>query len=90
MCATCCNARQETDVPDLIPARMLNEFCHCSRLAYLEWMQGGRKGKEEGKGQAVSCIPTGTPQYRMPVLFSKSARQPVLEEPRSPATIWAQ
>jgi CRISPR-associated protein Cas1 len=28
------------DVPDLIPARMLNEFAYCSRLAYLEWVQG--------------------------------------------------
>jgi len=29
-----------TDVPDLIPARMLNEFAYCPRLAYLEWVQG--------------------------------------------------
>ena len=28
------------DVPDLIPARMLNEFSYCPRLAYLEWVQG--------------------------------------------------
>ncbi|MBV5273383.1 MAG: CRISPR-associated endonuclease Cas4/Cas1 [Lamprocystis purpurea] len=27
------------DVP-LLPARMLNEFCYCPRLAYLEWVQG--------------------------------------------------
>jgi len=40
MCATCCDAPQETDVPDLVPARMLNEFCYCPRLAYLEWVQG--------------------------------------------------
>ena len=25
---------------DLIPARMLNEFTYCPRLAYLEWVQG--------------------------------------------------
>ncbi len=30
----------ERDVPELIPARMLNEFCYCPRLAYLEWVQG--------------------------------------------------
>jgi CRISPR-associated protein Cas1 len=29
-----------SDVPDLIPARMLNEFAYCPRLAYLEWAQG--------------------------------------------------
>ena len=28
------------DVPDLVPARMLNEFAYCPRLAYLEWVQG--------------------------------------------------
>jgi CRISPR-associated protein Cas1 len=28
------------DVPDLVPARMLNEFTYCPRLAYLEWVQG--------------------------------------------------
>lgn len=28
------------DLPDLVPARMLNEFTYCPRLAYLEWVQG--------------------------------------------------
>ncbi len=32
--------RLEQDVPDLIPARMLNEFAYCPRLCYLEWVQG--------------------------------------------------
>ena len=27
------------DAP-LLPARMVNEFCYCPRLAYLEWVQG--------------------------------------------------
>jgi CRISPR-associated endonuclease Cas1/CRISPR-associated protein Cas4 len=27
-------------IPDLVPARMLNEFAYCPRLAYLEWVQG--------------------------------------------------
>lgn len=27
-------------VPELIPARMLNEYAYCPRLAYLEWVQG--------------------------------------------------
>ena len=30
----------QQDVPDLVPARMLNEFAYCPRLAYLEWVQG--------------------------------------------------
>lgn len=32
-------AGQVTEEP-LIPARMLNEFAYCPRLAYLEWVQG--------------------------------------------------
>lgn len=27
-------------IPDMIPARMLNEFVYCPRLFYLEWVQG--------------------------------------------------
>jgi len=27
-------------LPDLVPARMLNEYAYCPRLAYLEWVQG--------------------------------------------------
>ena len=26
--------------PDPVPARMLNEYAYCPRLAYLEWVQG--------------------------------------------------
>ncbi|MCX6678468.1 MAG: CRISPR-associated endonuclease Cas1 [Methanothrix sp.] len=28
------------DSPELIPARMLNEFAYCPRLCYIEWVQG--------------------------------------------------
>jgi len=28
------------DLPDLVPARMVNEYVYCPRLAYLEWVQG--------------------------------------------------
>lgn len=33
-------AHDMTDAPDLIPARMVNEFVYCPRLFYLEWVQG--------------------------------------------------
>lgn len=29
-----------TAIPELVPARMLNEFAYCPRLCYLEWVQG--------------------------------------------------
>ncbi len=28
-----------SEVPDLLPARMLNEFAYCPRLFFLEWVQ---------------------------------------------------
>ncbi|MDE0228677.1 MAG: CRISPR-associated protein Cas4, partial [Spirochaetaceae bacterium] len=28
------------DAPPLVPARMVNEYAYCPRLAYLEWVQG--------------------------------------------------
>jgi CRISPR/Cas system-associated exonuclease Cas4 (RecB family) len=31
---------ENDDVPELLPARMLNEFTYCPRLFYLEWVQG--------------------------------------------------
>jgi len=34
------NPAQSPDVPDLVPARMLNEFAYCPRLSWLEWVQG--------------------------------------------------
>lgn len=30
----------DNGLPDLVPARMLNEFAYCPRLFYLEWVQG--------------------------------------------------
>ena len=33
-------APTDSALPDLIPARMVNEFVYCPRLAYLEWVQG--------------------------------------------------
>jgi CRISPR-associated protein Cas1 len=27
------------DVPELVPARMLNEFCYCPRLFFIEWVE---------------------------------------------------
>src|SRR5690606_28240570 len=32
--------RESPRIPELVPARMLNEHAYCPRLAYLEWVQG--------------------------------------------------
>lgn len=34
-------------VPELVPARMLNEFAYCPRLCYLEWVQGEFAGNAD-------------------------------------------
>jgi CRISPR-associated protein Cas1 len=31
---------QASEAPELLPARMVNEYVYCPRLAYLEWVQG--------------------------------------------------
>ena len=33
--------------PELVPARMLNEFAYCPRLSYLEWVQGEFEHSED-------------------------------------------
>lgn len=35
------------DVPDLVPARMLNEFSYCQRLFYIEWVQARFAANED-------------------------------------------
>jgi len=32
--------RQGPDLPEYLPARMVNEFCYCPRLFYYEWVEG--------------------------------------------------
>ena len=34
------SATPAAEIPELVPARMLNEYAYCPRLAYLEWVQG--------------------------------------------------
>ena len=40
-------------IPDLLPARMLNEYAYCPRLFYLEWVQGEwRESHDTVEGRA--------------------------------------
>ena len=32
------SATPAAGIPELVPARMLNEYAYCPRLAYLEWV----------------------------------------------------
>jgi hypothetical protein len=40
MSIACEETVTQQNVPNLVPARMLNECAYCPRLAYLEWVQG--------------------------------------------------
>lgn len=58
------------DVPDLVPARMVNEVLYCERLMYLEWVQGefadnyftvdGRAVHRRADSRAKALRPTPT------------------------------
>ena len=68
--ATVQETEGQTDVPELIPARMLNEYTYCPRLAYLEWVQGefvdnletieGRFGHRRVDKRSNSTVPDGS------------------------------
>ncbi len=36
-----------SDVPEYVPARMVNEYCYCPRLFYLEWVQARFEGNAD-------------------------------------------
>lgn len=44
------------DVPELIPARMLNEFVYCPRLFYLEWVDGRWADNADTTGGSISHV----------------------------------
>lgn len=39
-CEVCSMVSSADSAPDLVPARMVNEFAYCPRLSYMEWVQG--------------------------------------------------
>lgn len=70
----------QTDVPDLVPARMVNEILYCERLFYLEWVQ--REFQDNAftlEGRAVHRR-ADRPGGRMPQPPSGAARAPRPEE----------
>ena len=77
MSMTCSDVARQTNVPDLVSARMLDEFCYCPRLACLEWVQGewahnretleGRfRHRRVDRPSAGEAIPVGYKRHRVP------------------------
>jgi len=65
------------DVPDLVPARMLNEFAYCPRLGYIMWVESefddnvytvdGRRvhGRVDGEAQELPQAEEAAEQQEM-------------------------
>jgi len=48
------NPNNEDDAPELLPARMLNEFVYCPRLFFLEWVEGEfRESEDTIRGRTI-------------------------------------
>jgi CRISPR-associated protein Cas1 len=60
-----------------IPARMLNEFAYCPRLAYLEWVQGEWADNVETL--------EGSHTHGVAYLPRRLRRGPIEASPRAPA-----
>jgi CRISPR-associated protein Cas1 len=57
----------EEQPPELIPARMLNEFVYCPRLFYLEWADGRWADNADTTGGTISHSSIDSRGGRMPV-----------------------
>lgn len=78
------------DVPELLPARMVNEYVYCPRLFYLEWVQGEwrdnaetadgrfqhrRVDEETGKMPAPAGVEPGEELHARSLLLSSDAHR---------------
>ena len=50
--------------PECVPARMLNEFVYCPRLAYIEWVQGDFAASYETVDGAYRHRVVDSPRWR--------------------------
>lgn len=71
-----------TPPPELLPARMLNEFTYCPRLGYLEWVQGEWSENEDtAQGEFVHRR-VDTPDNR-PISATTDGAEPAILHARS-------
>jgi len=69
-------------LPDLLPARMVNEYVYCPRLSYLEWVQGewddnadtveGRFAHRRVDVEAATPVPEPEADEEAPLYFAES------------------
>jgi CRISPR-associated protein Cas1 len=75
-----------TEVPDLLPARMLNEYSYCPRLFYLEWVQQRFAHNEDTQDGVRHHRATDRPSGAVPMTTDdeplRKARSVKLSSPR--------
>ena len=75
--------------PDLLPARMLNEFVYCPRLFYLEWVDARWSDNDDTEAGRFVHRAVDKPGGRMPepdeVADLRTARRVRLEKRRARA-----
>ena len=76
-------------LPDLVPARMLNEYAYCPRLAYLEWVQGEFADSVDTVEGRFQHRRVDQPSGDLPALPDDDSLQQASEVVQSPETIHA-
>ena len=63
-------------LPDLVPARMLNEYAYCPRLAYLEWVQGEFEDSVDTLEGRFQHRRVDRPSGKLPILPANDSADP--------------
>ena len=75
--------------PEMVPARMLNEFAYCPRLAYLEWVQGEFSDSVDTVEGRFQHRRVDQPSGKLPSRPVSDAADLAEEDGESPETIHA-
>ena len=75
--------------PDLVPARMLNEYAYCPRLAYLEWVQGEFADSVDTIESRFQHRRVDPPSGKLPSRPTGAAAEPAEEDDDAHETIHA-
>ena len=75
--------------PDLVPARMLNEYAYCPRLAYLEWVQGEFADSVDTVEGRFQHRRVDRPSGELPALPAEDSLDPAAGDAQSMETVHA-
>ena len=79
----------DSQIPNLVPARMLNEYAYCPRLAYLEWVQGEFADSVDTVEGRFQHRRVDSPSGKLPVPSDDNTDDSVKEDGTAPETIHA-